>query len=288
MLKLLYSAAGYVLLFNHGHNHTRSYHMNNNNNNNPVPPILVANFGGGVDSTAMLIELVAQGRRPDYILFADTGAEHPETYTHIAYFSQWLVAQGFPAVTTVRRYGADGQYGEKSRASKTGPGYTDIVGNCHQNKTLPSLAFGMKSCSLKWKAEPMDKWLKTRYGNRPIHKLIGYDAGPADSRRAVNRNTDGGQFTYEYPLRTWGWDREACEARIAAAGVKVPRKSACYFCPASKKWEVAQLAINHPKLFAEAIAVELGARHAGPGGICQARSTVKGLGRNWAWSSFAG
>lgn len=247
-------------------------------------PLLVANYGGGVDSTAMLIELVAQGRRPDVILFADTGAEHPETYEYVAMFSNWLQGQGFPAVTTVRRYGKDGMYGEKSRASKTGPGYTSIVGNCEQNKTLPSLAFGMKSCSLKWKAEPMDKWLRQQYGDRPVLKLIGYDNGPADSRRAVNKLNDGGQFSFEYPLRTWGWDREACQARIAAAGLAVPRKSACFLCPASKRWEVEELAEKHPKLFAKAIAVELGSRHAGPGGIEQERSTTKGLGRNWSWT----
>ena len=44
---------------------------------------LVVSFGGGVDSTAMLIEMKNRGIRPDVILFADTGAERPGTYIHI-------------------------------------------------------------------------------------------------------------------------------------------------------------------------------------------------------------
>ena len=65
----------------------------------------IVNFGGGVDSTAILVGLVALYRlgvvdaKPDLVLFADTGAERPETMAHIEMMSAWLVAQGFPAVT---------------------------------------------------------------------------------------------------------------------------------------------------------------------------------------------
>lgn len=34
--------------------------------------------------------------------------------------------------------------------------YTDLYGNCVANETLPSLAFGMKSCSIKWKQVPLE------------------------------------------------------------------------------------------------------------------------------------
>jgi len=43
-----------------------------------VPSVLC--YGAGVDSTAMLLELVAVGQPPDLVLTADTGAEKPETY----------------------------------------------------------------------------------------------------------------------------------------------------------------------------------------------------------------
>ena len=52
-------------------------------------PVIVA-WGAGVDSTAMLIELVERGERIDMVLFADTGAEKPETYLFIPIFRAWL------------------------------------------------------------------------------------------------------------------------------------------------------------------------------------------------------
>jgi len=85
--------------------------------------------------------------------------------------------------------------------TKESTAYADLYGNCMTNETLPSLAFGLKSCSVKWKQVPQDQFLKgARRGPnaRPPHpvwidaqrrgqrivKLIGYDCGPADVRRS--------------------------------------------------------------------------------------------------------
>lgn len=40
---------------------------------------VVAAYGAGLDSTAMLVEMVEAGERVDHVLFADTGAEKPVT-----------------------------------------------------------------------------------------------------------------------------------------------------------------------------------------------------------------
>lgn len=60
------------------------------------PPVLAA-WGAGVDSTAMLIELIERGENVDYVLFADTGGERPETYAFIPVFRAWLTARGVPS-----------------------------------------------------------------------------------------------------------------------------------------------------------------------------------------------
>ena len=39
--------------------------------------------------------------------------------------------------------------------------YTDLYGNCHTNETLPSLAFKMKSSSIKWEQQPQDHCRKS-------------------------------------------------------------------------------------------------------------------------------
>ena len=45
----------------------------------PESPLVVS-YGGGMDSTAILVGFAAAGIVPDLIVFADTGAERPETY----------------------------------------------------------------------------------------------------------------------------------------------------------------------------------------------------------------
>lgn len=67
----------------------------------PGCPLVVA-YGLGVDSTAMLIEFVQRGIRPDHILFADTGGEKPETYQYMEVIRPYLAGVGFPDVTVVR------------------------------------------------------------------------------------------------------------------------------------------------------------------------------------------
>ena len=209
--------------------------------------------GCGVDSTAMLIGLHQRGIRPQAILHADTGDEHPETVAYREYRREWLAKIGFPDLTIVRR--KPSEQGMRRRSDgRVGVTYSTLGENCIENQTLPSLAFGFKGCSVKWKIEPQNTWTDTwgpalrtwGHGQRVV-KLIGYDAGPKDSRRAHELGNDD-QYTYLYPLREWGWDRPRCIREIITAGVKLPRKSACIYCPASKTHEIAELVRDYPEL----------------------------------------
>lgn len=201
---------------------------------------VVAAWGGGVDSTAMIIEWLALGLPLDVVLFADTGSEKPETYGFIPVFSDWLQSRGVRLV--VVRY--------RPTRFKNYPPYATLVENLLTNGTLPSASFGRSTCSLKWKVAPQDDWTRAwppavaawARGQKVV-KLIGYDAGKADTRRYAHAITLGEDPHYEnrYPLREWGWDRAACERRIAAEGLPVPVKSSCYVCVAMTPAEVDAL-----------------------------------------------
>jgi hypothetical protein len=65
---------------------------------------------------------------------------------------------------------------------------------------------------------------------------------------------------------------------IRQADLPVPGKSACFFCPASKKREIRALYRRHRDLYERAVAIE---RAAAPN-----LRAVKGLGRGWAWQDF--
>lgn len=208
---------------------------------NPNDLPLVVCYGMGVDSTAVLVEFERLGIRPDLILFADTGSEADHTYAFHPVMDAWLKSVGFPPITVVKYQPKD---------FKHWPPYHSLEENCLTNSTLPSLAYGFKSCSQKWKIAPQetfcDDWppAQAAWGlGMKIRKVVGYDNGPADQRRRNHLGSqDDPKYDYWYPLQDWGWDRDRCKAEIAKSTLPyVPEKSSCYFCPAMKPWELHQL-----------------------------------------------
>lgn len=215
------------------------------------PPLVVA-YGLGVDSTAALIWLHRERMRPDLILFADTGNERAETYRYMEVVQAWLQRVGFPLVGVVRYV---------PQNYKHWPPYRSLGENCLTNGTLPSLAFGFKSCSLKWKVTPQnrfcDSWppaVQAWEAGQKVRKVIGYDAGVRDRRRyAQALGVEDPRYDYWYPLIEIGWDRDRCVDEIRREGLPgwadhtgqtwvlqggVPVKSACYFCPATQPNEL--------------------------------------------------
>ncbi|TXI25556.1 MAG: phosphoadenosine phosphosulfate reductase [Roseateles sp.] len=249
-------------------------------------PLVVA-YGVGVDSTALLVAMWLRGIRPDLILFSDTKGEKPETYAYLPVINAWLRSIGFPEVTIVTY--------EPKRAP-----YNSLEGKCLANETLPSLAFGGHSCSIVFKAGPQHKFIKAWQpaqeawaAGLKVVKAIGYDNGAQDCRRRAkadravakkeaNGDADARHYHYVYPLQDWGIDRVECLRLIASAGLPLPMKSACWFCPASKESEIVWLRDTHPTLFQRALAMEARARD-GKHGL----GTTQGLGRSFAWSSLA-
>ena len=228
----------------------------------------VVSFGGGVNSTAMLIGMHERGIRPDAILFADTGGEMPATYAHLDDVLRWCHDVGFPELQSVR-------YHESRHGT--------LETECLNNNTLPSKAFGFAGCSVKWKRQPMDRWLaewepaKAAWERGElVQRLIGIHYGETRRGRIPNDS----KFAYVYPLREWKWGQEECESAHARAGLRVPCKSACFFCPSMRKAEVIRLANEHPDLFERAVAIEDNAIESG------ALETVKGLGRHWTWKTL--
>lgn len=217
----------------------------------------VVSWGGGVNSTALLIGMHRRGLRPYMILFADTGGEKPATYAfRDGPMAQWIQRVGFPTIETVRY------------VPPRSP-YRTLEEECLTLQKLPALAYGFRQCSQKWKIRPQDHAIKL-YPASAITKVIGIDAGEAHRARPP---ADG--YSYEYPLIDWNWGREECVDMIRGAGLCVPPKSACFFCPATCKHEVIALSYTHPDLFNRAVAMEQAA--------ADGNHTIEGLGRHWSW-----
>jgi hypothetical protein len=209
-------------------------------------PLIIA-YGGGLNSTAMLVGLRQRDIKPDLILFADTGAERPETYAHVHQISAITQLWWGLEIEVVR---------------STYKGETEgLDDECVRKSILPSLAYGVKACSMKHKINPQQKqirqWMKQRGLSEAI-QTVGYDAN--EGHRAVNKKeiilSKSQILRLWFPLIEWQWSRADCAREVAAAGLPVPGKSACYMCPASKRSEVLALRRDHPALFAKALEIE--------------------------------
>ena len=233
----------------------------------------VVGYGGGTDSTAMLVGLWRHHVPVDLILFADPGAEQPHTYACLDTMSRWLENHGMPAITRV-------WYTEKNGQRLT------LEQECLRSGTLPSIAYGYKKCSLKHKVAPQEKFCRHyqpcidawEKGEKVV-KFIGYDAG--EERRLLNalpHDLQDKKYQKEYPLMEWGWSRKDCIQAIRDAGLPLPGKSSCFFCPSMKRWEIRTLYHRYPDLLRRALAIEDAAM--------PNLTSVRGLGRNWAWRDF--
>jgi len=227
--------------------------------------MVLVSYGAGTNSTALLVEMRERGEPVDIILFADTGGERPEVYAYIQTMNDWLESNGMPQIVIVRK-GGNGETLEE---------------NCLRKNMLPSLAYGFKSCSQKYKIAPQDKFCNNHPDIRAawargktVTKLIGYDAD--EPHRWLGKNWDTPKYTFRAPLVEWDMGRDECVAAIRRAGLPLPGKSSCFFCPASRKPEILDLAAKHPDLMERALKMEANAQ----------LTTVKGLGRRFAWADL--
>lgn len=235
--------------------------------------MVVVAYGGGVNSTAMLIWMRQNQVPADLILFADTGCEQPHTYAYLPIMNDWLEQNGMPRITVVEYVDHNGER-------------LTLEQECLRSGTLPALAYGYKRCSLKHKVEPQDKFCNNYQpcrdiwaGGEKVVKYIGYDAGEERRRtNAIVYDMQDTKYRKEYPLIDCGWGREECVAAIQREGLPLPGKYSCFFCPAMKRHEIRTLYHRHRDLFDRAIAIEDNAK---PNLI-----SVKGLGRDWSWRDF--
>lgn len=235
----------------------------------------IASFGGGTNSTAMIIKDTLNGIIYDYILFADTGSEKPYTYEHIEEFSDWLEKHNQPRITIIK-------YLDKHGRVLTL--YEDCIKGCK----LPSIAYGkhFKSCSVRFKIFVQERYVKNEIpeakkiweSGQRIKRYIGYDAGEPQ-RKENAKDIDRANKFYEnqYPLiDKYNMDRKDCIKIIEDQNIKPPKKSSCFFCPNTKKSEIVELYNDYPILFNQAVFMEEMAD----------LTSIEGLGRTFSWKQF--
>jgi hypothetical protein len=189
----------------------------------------VLSFGGGVNSTALAILLAQQGWH-GHIVFCDTGAEYDETYHFLQVFDGWLSQHRL----SITRLGAE--YREEHYKMP-------LTRAMEQYGQIPLIR--ARWCTTAYKIDPLRRWC-TEHGYDPdADVMVGIAYDEAHRQPGKIR-----------PLVEWRITRDMCAQIIRGAGLPVPRKSGCWFCPFQSYSQLRHLFLERPDRFAWMIWIE--------------------------------
>lgn len=215
-------------------------------------PIRSVSYGGGVQSTALLV--LAAERVIDFptFLFANVGddSEMPETVRYVREVAIPYGAAHGIEVHELHRRTRDGEIETLwGRLMKEGSRSLPIP------VRMSNGAPGNRSCTADFKIRVVGKWLKQHGASEANPAHIGIGISTDEIERTNNRRLEKHEIT-EYPLIELGLNRNECENIIRSVGLPVPPKSACFFCPFHRPSAWQALAIDHPDLFEKSVHLE--------------------------------
>jgi len=199
-------------------------------------------WGGGVNSTAMIISELKKEKYNPAIVFADTGNERPETYAYIRLFKKYLERNWDKTIYTLTPRTHREYYSARIR--------NNPINTIEEYSLFFNVVPFVRGrwCTSEFKRDAIRRWGKAR---GIFTHLIGIHAG--ESGRVKESY---GKYKTEYPLFEDGIDQRDCEEIIKGEGLPIPIKSGCFFCPYQKLSEWKRLYKKYPHLFQRAIALE--------------------------------
>ena len=197
-------------------------------------------LGAGVDTTAIILMPDVMDKT-DFVIFADTGSENPETYDYLNnIIKPYLEKIQKPLVIV---------HGEEIINNKP---VTNMEEAYLGWNAIP-VRF-MRHCTDKWKIRPMQRYLKEHYPNGNLIKIIGFAFDEIQRVKCQTGET-------WYPLIEKKMTREDCIRYIQSRGFPVPPKSGCFYCPFQRINQWKELRSNHPDLWQRAIELEKNGSH---------------------------
>lgn len=211
-------------------------------------------YGGGVQSTAALV-LAARGVIDfPVFLFANVGAdsEDPATLAYLERYAKPFAALHGIQLHELHRQRRDGTaetlYGRLTRS-----GSRSLPIPVRMSNGAP----GTRSCTADFKIRVIGRWLKAHGASADTPATVGIGISLDEIQRVNNRRV----MPYErpvYPLLDHDppLRRHDCERIIRSAGLPIPPKSACWFCPFHQPLVWAEMRRDRPRLFNRACDLE--------------------------------
>jgi PP-loop superfamily ATP-utilizing enzyme len=115
---------------------------------------------------------------------------------------------------------------------------------------------GNRACTSDFKIKVVNSFLKERGATEKNPATVGLGISVDEIHRARTESNFPEEIL-EYPLIDLRLTRRDCERIIRDAGLPIPPKSACYFCPFKSRSEWKHLKSDRPQLFDKAVKLEL-------------------------------
>lgn len=212
----------------------------------------VFSYGGGVQSTAVLC-LTAEGKlKYDAMLFANVGndSEHPKTLQYMRDVARPFAEKHGIELLELQKRDKDGN--KVTLLSKMLNTHTSTI-------TIPvrmsNGSPGHRVCTVDFKIKVIEKWMRQAGATKKAPGTIGIGIS-LDEIGRMKTDSQTSWVVKEHPLIDLRLRRADCIKIIAAAGLPVPPKSACYFCPFHRLGEWQRMKREEPELFERSAEIE--------------------------------
>lgn len=190
----------------------------------------ILSYGAGLNSTALMVYLIENRYPIDGVIFADTGAETPETYNALKVAQKYLISHRLPL------------WYVSSKQS--------LYDTCKRRRVIPSQVW--RWCTRDKKITPIHAFYRSL--NTQIIQYLGISFD--ERERAKESGCDS--IKNFFPLIENKIDRQSCMdiVMLADFNFPAPKRSGCYFCPFNNISRWKEIYQNHPDLFLKAKLLE--------------------------------
>ena len=213
-------------------------------------------YGAGVQSTALLV-LAAQRRIDfDLFLFANVGddSEHPDSLRYMEQVAVPYAAEHGIELVALHKVKRDGSQETLMGRLTTDGGAASPSIPIRRYAGGPPMA---RSCTSDFKIKVIARELKRRGATPDAPAIVALGISVDEIERARPGVDERMPVQHRvYPLLDLGLSRSDCKRIIAEAGLPVPGKSACFFCPFHDKHAWANQAREEPDLFKKSCDLE--------------------------------
>jgi hypothetical protein len=231
-------------------------------------PIRATSYGGGEQSTALLV--LAAERRIDFplFLFANVGddSEGKGTLSYVREVAMpYAEAHGIELVELCRIpvKGVSAGKQETLYGSLTRPGSRSLPIPVRMRNGAP----GTRSCTADFKIRVIERELRRRGATKDDPALVAIGISVDEFQRAapgLDPKSPLQVRTYPMLYRSvldpysddLGLRREDCPDIIRGAGLPVPPKSACWFCPFHTLGQWRRMKSEEPETYAKSVELE--------------------------------